>query len=301
MQVFISWSGDQANAVAVGLGEWLPLVLAQKVDCFVSSRDIESGARGMNVIAQELEQSEFGIVIVTPDNLEKPWINFEAGALSKAFADNAQVAPLLVGLAEKDVDGPLAQFQMRLATEKESVLQLVLSVNRAQSEPVGDATVKSLFEVHWASFEELISNARELNTSEGPRRGTDDLLEEVLVTVRNLQRQLDDFRLEVAGAGPVSRSEQKVAEAAGTALNYVKMMSPEIHETVSAQRLGQTLVLHLPEAVPEPPPEYVGAFQRLAVESGLDFRLQWADERWQEFSPRGRHTTGSGGALSFRE
>jgi hypothetical protein len=230
MQVFISWSGPQANAVAEGLKDWLPRVLAQKVSCFVSSSDIESGQRGLNVIAEQLEQSEFGIVVVTPDNLEKPWINFEAGALSKAFRDHAQVAPLLVGLAEQDVKQPLAQFQMRSATGRESVLQLVLSVNRAQSEPVDEETVKALFGLNWSAFEELVATARAMNTDEAPRRGTEDILEEVLGTVRGLQRQVNDLRYEVAGPGPIPLSEQKVSSAVNRAIDYIKMMKLDLNE-----------------------------------------------------------------------
>jgi hypothetical protein len=301
MQVFISWSGPQANAVAEGLKDWLPRVLAQKVSCFVSSSDIESGQRGLNVIAEQLEQSEFGIVVVTPDNLEKPWINFEAGALSKAFRDHAQVAPLLVGLAEQDVKQPLAQFQMRSATGRESVLQLVLSVNRAQSEPVDEETVKALFGLNWSAFEELVATARAMNTDEAPRRGTEDILEEVLGTVRGLQRQVNDLRYEVAGPGPIPLSEQKVSSAVNRAIDYIKMMKLDLNEGLSAQRVGQGFVLQLPAAVPDPGPEYIWAFQSLAIGSELVFRLQWDDEHWYEFEPGGRYRTGPDGQLVPRD
>ncbi|QOD42540.1 toll/interleukin-1 receptor domain-containing protein [Clavibacter zhangzhiyongii] len=301
MQVFISWSGPQANAVAEGLKDWLPRVLARTVSCFVSSSDIESGQRGLNVIAQQLEQCEFGIVVVTPDNLEKPWINFEAGALSKAFKDHAQVTPLLVGLAEQEVKPPLSQFQMRSATSKESVLQLVLSVNRAQPDPVDEETVKDLFGLNWSAFQELVAAARATNTDETPRRGTEDILEEVLGTVRGLQRQVDDLRFEVAGPGPIPLSEQKVSDAARRALDYIKMMKLDLKEGLSAHRVGQSLVLQLPASVPDLGPEYIWAFQSLAIGSELVFRLQWDDEHWYEFEPGGRYRTGPDGQLAPRD
>jgi hypothetical protein len=301
MQVFISWSGPQAKAVAEGLKEWLPRVLARTVSCFVSSSDIESGQRGLNVIAQQLEQCKFGIVVVTPANQEKPWINFEAGALSKAFIDHAQVTPLLVGLAEQDVKQPLAQFQMCTATDKESVLQLVLSVNRAHPDAVDEESVKDLFGLSWSGFEELVSAAIAANTAEAPRRGTEDILEEVLGTVRGLQRQVDDLRYEVAGPGPMPQSEQKVANAVHRAMDYIKMMNLDLNEGLSAHRVGQGFVLQLPAAVPDPGPEYIWAFQSLAIGSELVFRLEWDDEHWYEFEPGGRYRTGPDGQLAPRD
>jgi hypothetical protein len=298
MRVFISWSGPQAKAVAEGLKEWLPQVLARKVSCFVSSTDIDTGQRGLNVIAQQLEQCEFGIVVVTPENQEKPWINFEAGALSKAFEDHAQVTPLLVGLAEQDVKQPLAQFQMCTATSRESVLQMVLSVNRVQSDPLDEAAASSLFDVHWNSFESLLAAAMTMTTIEKPRRTAEELLEEVLTTVRGLQRQVDDLREPAVRASPLSRTEQKVTEAATRALEYVTLMSPQNTEVLSAERLGQSIILPLPDSVASPGPEFIEAFERLAATSQLTFRLQWGEGPWFQFEPDGRHKSGLTGPVA---
>src|SRR4051794_22380020 len=79
MKVFISWSGDKSKATAEALRMWLKLVI-QSVEPFVSSVDIAKGDRGLNVIANELAESSFGIICVTRDNNLAPWINFEAGA-----------------------------------------------------------------------------------------------------------------------------------------------------------------------------------------------------------------------------
>lgn len=47
--------------------------------------DIEKGAKWSTEVLKELEESEIGILCLTRDNLDKPWILFEAGALSKNF------------------------------------------------------------------------------------------------------------------------------------------------------------------------------------------------------------------------
>jgi hypothetical protein len=194
VQVFISWSGEQSNAVAVALRAWLPKVLAQRITPFVSSEDIDKGSRGLAKIASELEESNFGVVVVTPTNLESTWINFEAGALGKAVTDS-RVAPLLVGLADADLDGPLKQFQNAAASDREAVRALVLSINKAHPEPFDATAVSTLFDAHWPEFEEALQAALALTVSEPePKRTPEDLLDEVLVTVRSMQRDVAELR-----------------------------------------------------------------------------------------------------------
>lgn len=115
MKVFISWSGKTSNAVAVLLKDWLPLVI-QSVDPYVSSEDIQSGSRWAAEVASELDQSAIGILCVTAANIDAPWLNFEAGALSKSI-DRSRVVPFLFRMNRSDMpDGPLVQFQSVLAT-----------------------------------------------------------------------------------------------------------------------------------------------------------------------------------------
>ena len=82
MKVFISWSGNISLKVALIFRDWLPSVI-QSIEPYVSSEDIDKGARWSTDIAKELENSTFGILCVTKENLEAPWLSFEAGALSK--------------------------------------------------------------------------------------------------------------------------------------------------------------------------------------------------------------------------
>jgi len=77
MKVFLSWSGDLSHKVAIIFRDWLPSVL-QFVEPYVSSEDIDKGARWSTDIAKELEESSFGILFITKDNIEAPWVNFDS-------------------------------------------------------------------------------------------------------------------------------------------------------------------------------------------------------------------------------
>ncbi|MGZ4829279.1 MAG: toll/interleukin-1 receptor domain-containing protein [Candidatus Angelobacter sp.] len=109
LKVFISWSGGTSKAIAEAIYCWLPQVI-QSITPWMSTEDISAGTRWSAAIAGELETAHFGIICVTPDNVNAPWLQFEAGALSKTLA-NAFVCPYIFGLHPSELKGPLAQFQ----------------------------------------------------------------------------------------------------------------------------------------------------------------------------------------------
>ena len=51
---------------------------------------------------------------MTRENLNTPWLLFEAGALAKSMQDG-RVVPLLLDLDFKEISGPLSQFQAKKA------------------------------------------------------------------------------------------------------------------------------------------------------------------------------------------
>ena len=82
MKVFISWSGDTSRMIADEIRKWLPGVL-QAVKPYFSPDDIAKGTRWESEISKELEASSVGLLVITPDNIQAPWLMFEAGALAK--------------------------------------------------------------------------------------------------------------------------------------------------------------------------------------------------------------------------
>src|SRR3989304_1637386 len=125
-KVFISWSGDLSRKLGEALYKWLPAAL-QYIKPYFSPDDIEKGAKWNSEIAAELETSNIGIICLTQDNTEKPWILFESGALSRSL-DRARVCTLLFNLEATDVKGRLT-IRQTLKVEREYFKRLFATIN----------------------------------------------------------------------------------------------------------------------------------------------------------------------------
>lgn len=195
MKVFISWSGARSKKVAQIFRDWLPTVI-QAIDPFVSSEDIEKGARWNTDIAQELKESSFGLICVTKDNLTAPWLNFEAGALSKSI-DNTYVAPLLFDVKPSDLKGsPISQFQATSFT-KDDMKRFIETLNSAAGNCLSSARLDKAFELCYPDLENSLNELKnsdiqtEDETNDNSNSHIDpNILEELLETARNTQRLL---------------------------------------------------------------------------------------------------------------
>jgi hypothetical protein len=106
MNVFISWSGELSRELGEALHDWLQSVLQRATPFFAP--DIEKGARWGDEITKQLDTCGAGIFCLTEENLAKPWIMFEAGALSR---NGGRVCPILFNVDPRKLEGPLQQFQ----------------------------------------------------------------------------------------------------------------------------------------------------------------------------------------------
>lgn len=149
--VFITWSQPRSHAVALILRDWLPAVLPG-AEPWVSSEDIDKGARWTAELGMQLRAAQFGIICLVPENLTEPWVIYEAGVLGHAL-ETGRVAPLLLGVEMVDVPAPLKQFQCTVFGMKE-MWKLVQSVNRAIGAP-GEA-FRDLFKQRWPGLRERV-------------------------------------------------------------------------------------------------------------------------------------------------
>ncbi len=185
--------------------DWLPQML-DRVDPWMSDTDIQAGTRALQVIEDRLNNSEFGIIVVTTENQHSTWLNFEAGALSKRFEGRtSRVVPVLVNFDSfYQIEGPIRQFQgimltrkpeteeagAERAVDKESVRELL----KAVSDVAGTnwPMVETRFEWSWPDFESAITEAMKLAGVQPPAPEVTDtaLLKELLDKVDGLERHV---------------------------------------------------------------------------------------------------------------
>lgn len=233
MKVFISWSGEPSRRVANLLRKYLPCMI-QDLDPFMSQHDLSSGGRWTEQLSKELEQSNFGIVCLTPDNLQSPWILFEAGALTKHVEGRA-CCLLLRGLGLADVSGPLSQFQNRTFS-REEFQKLLSDMNALLEGSLEKANLQMIFDKWWPDLDEEVTAALadpELDAPIEHKRDQSDVLEELLLRVRNIQRSLETRSSTVPTVDFSSRSlrdilDQSFASFSPTQLSILReFVTPE--------------------------------------------------------------------------
>jgi len=191
MQIFISWSGKRAKAVALALREWLPDVI-QSLDPWMSKVDIDGGAKWNKEISSALEASDVGIIVVTPENQAAPWLLFEAGALAKKTGDTTRVIPYFVDMDESGLRrSPLTTFQGKKSDE-EGTRELLGSVNKCMGKEAlpGDRLDRA-FDRGWGELDEKIKAAVAIKVKgqeKEPEPDMPGMVKEILSTVRGMAR-----------------------------------------------------------------------------------------------------------------
>jgi EAL domain-containing protein (putative c-di-GMP-specific phosphodiesterase class I) len=154
MKVFISWSGERSRYIAETLRVWLPRVI-QAIKPWMSDVDIPAGARWQTDVALELDAADFGIICVTPENMSKPWLMFEAGALSKSMKAS-RVCPLVYSMDVGELGGPIAQFQANKLDE-DGIFQVLKAINAAVPENRLELShLKDQFDLLWARLHQRL-------------------------------------------------------------------------------------------------------------------------------------------------
>ena len=191
MKVFLSWSGDKSQRVAQEFSSWAPLVL-QAVKPWISSRDIDRGSIWFTEITEQLKDTNFGVLFVTRENQAKPWLLFEAGALSKGLADN-RVCTVLVDLAVSEIEAgsPFQQLN-HTKIDRDGTLRLIKTMNKKlASNDVQENMLEKTFDALWPSFEEKVEEALRLAPPHAAEdRKEKDILNDILEIVLTLNRRL---------------------------------------------------------------------------------------------------------------
>lgn len=186
MRTFISWSGKRSREVARKLSTWITDVL-QHAETWMSSEDIEPGSRWSEEIRKQLGELAFGILCVTPENYEKPWLLFEAGALAKTL-DETFLCPYLIDFENSKLPEPLAQFQSVKAT-REGTLALIHTINSRLPKPLPVDKVERQFDRCWQELRHVLEEVE--RTPAEPRHEFPHGVESVHL---NRSKALEEFR-----------------------------------------------------------------------------------------------------------
>lgn len=188
MKVFISWSGDYSREVAEKLSVWIPSVI-QSVETFFSPDDIGKGENWNNVLSKGLNDCNFGIICLTPENVTAPWIHFEAGALAKTL--NSRLSSVMLGINTSDIKGPLSRFQ-NTKFERNDFFKLLQGINAASDSPLKPEKLDYLFDALWERLDKEIEQIIERyeSISKTPKvlskTNDSDAIQEILSIVRKI-------------------------------------------------------------------------------------------------------------------
>lgn len=190
MRVFISWSGLESQKVAAVLRDFLPRIV-QSLNPWMSDKDLGSGQRWSLEIGGQLSQSDVGIAVVTKDNAMRPWLNFEAGAISRSMTSGTLI-PFLFDIKPSALSGPLSQFQARECS-KEQLHLLVSDLNGLLGQrALTSDHLRDTFDRFWGSINDAfegIRNQPHPEAPEAPAAAPSDrqVLEEILSLLRGMR------------------------------------------------------------------------------------------------------------------
>lgn len=154
MKIFISWSKDTSHKVAESFRELLPHMF-KNLELFISSEDIEKGERWEKKVFEKLRDTDYGIVCLTEEGINSPWLNFEAGALAKN--SNSRLYTLFFGVTLQDIkSSPLTHFQSTDYRE-DDVKKMIKWINKNYDQPLSDDVFNQKFEDFWKNFTEKLN------------------------------------------------------------------------------------------------------------------------------------------------
>ncbi|TCU32298.1 TIR domain-containing protein [Rhizobium azibense] len=192
MRIFVSWSGEESRQIAAILRDWLPKVL-QEAEVYVSAAEIQTGERWLANVNANLTDHNFGISVVTPSNLNAPWLLYEAGALAKSL-DKARLVPLLCGVEAIDIPNhPLQMFQWAVAARETDMRKMVYMLNDHCDRPLPENRLSETFLKWYPDFRDAFAGVD--LPGEQQANAQEIVLEPSLAPILNqIMRELRDLR-----------------------------------------------------------------------------------------------------------
>jgi hypothetical protein len=137
MKIFVSHSSSDKTLVdalnALINDAFVETVELTYSSASVSSGGIAAGQRWLDWIHTQIQGSIMALVVLTPLSKARPWLMWEAGAVSGlelAKGVSTPVVPLLFGLKRDEVPSPLSGRQTKSGSNEGDIKDLLASVKR---------------------------------------------------------------------------------------------------------------------------------------------------------------------------
>jgi len=146
-EIFLSWSKSASHSAAEAFREFLPQ-LFPSVKPWMSSLDIEKGTGWFTSISDQLARSRACLLLITHENVNSPWLYYEAGAVALAFK-GSRIFPYLLGVKPSELGStPLGQYQATLF-DREDTKRMIHGLNKTLEAPIHETVLSSAFDGVW--------------------------------------------------------------------------------------------------------------------------------------------------------
>lgn len=188
-EVFFSWSGNKSKEIALKFKELFGSVFTPSIKSFMSMKDIGAGKRSIDELFNALERCNYGVSFVDTENAKEPWIQFEAGALSKLI-DVSQVMVLILDDNMQSLEHtPLNEFQHKLFNKDDikSIFEEIIKCFKLED---AKEAFMQRFDSGWDDFynsaQKILKKGEKLKKVENEENDKLDVIMKMLLSVQNM-------------------------------------------------------------------------------------------------------------------
>lgn len=201
------------------------------------------------LLGESLQSSLFGVFCVTKENIDSPWLLFEAGAIGRSL-NAGRVVPILLDMKQSELDGPLAQFQA-IEFDKSGIQRLVETLHGVTNSGVTLDQQKILFEALWPRLEEQVSHLHNPIADAVAKDSPESLLREILDEVRGLRIAPDERSILTALQALITQARSELVTLEERATQLDKLYSPThpLHWAVATAKDRIKRMIHASRAI----------------------------------------------------
>jgi len=195
LKIFLCWAEDDSEQIARKIVNCLYNIFEPDIKIFFSEHNIAGGSRWNHELAEALELHNFGLLCLTPNNLNSGAIHYEAGALGKHHNDS-HVIPLLFNINNiVALQGPISFFQAVDSNDEEKVVNNLFSeINKRLPEDRRrqKERLERAFSEDW---QKVLECSREFISQAPQEEAIDPFREEVLTFIRDMRRETTNSKV----------------------------------------------------------------------------------------------------------